>query len=165
VQSKERIVVECKKAPSAGDLASITIHFDPHVRVFKAWNRIVPQEIVHYTVELVFGMRGFIRRLAEGVAPEQMEGRHAPVEARQAEILVGVYQSELWGFQATTNSEFGRAVLSACRKQGVSVPHLDTERIEKGRETLDDLAARWARLEPGAKMTLILPATAANSKT
>lgn len=143
-----------KKTPAAKD--KVAIRCGERVRVLEAWNHgIVPHEMVHVVVEEVFPLRGFVRLMAEGYAPEQIEGRAAPAEALQAEGLVGAFQYELWGISDPT--AFEEILHDAHDQPGFPPPPpVRREQLEAGRRRLRELGAQWEALPPGASLELTL---------
>lgn len=142
----------CKKRKSPEERDTVTILAGDRATVIKAWDHgIMPHEIVHYVVEAVFGLRGFVQLTAEGISSERMIAEKDP-QAMQAESLTNAYQYEMWGLTPATDEQF---LENAGRH--APLPDGTPERIREGRELIAELSIRWDELPAGGTMELALP--------
>ena len=134
--------------------------------VFKAWQHgIIPHEMVHYAVELIFGeLKGFLTLIGEGKKHDEIEDREAGVPAAYIECLVGAFQYEMWGLSAATNEQFVSNFKHFTHKnEGDFAPEQffeftpDNVRIERCRKLLSDLADMWGMLPDGRRVEYKLP--------
>jgi hypothetical protein len=145
-----------KKTPAGQD--TVAIEQGGRSRVLRAWDHgLLPHELVHAAVEAAFPIDGFIRVVARGVAPSEIEGRDAPPYAHVSEALVGAYQYELWGLAPRDDAEVARRAADMCERLAVPAPDLSPAAIQRGRTLLEELAARWGALPPGGKLVVTLP--------
>ena len=158
--SSSVITVKFKKGKYPEDKPTVVIESSPHCCVFKAWHQgIIPHEMVHYAVEAIFPLRGFIRLVAEGFSPEgltdmSLVGR----EAIYAEGLTNAYQYELWGLLHATNENFINQLKDYCERGQLPVMEVSVEEIERGRELLKELTQQWHELDHGEELKFELPA-------
>jgi hypothetical protein len=124
-------------------------------------------DLTHYAVETVLGYRhGFYGLLADGweiadFTPPWPRGP-VPAEAREAELVVGVFDMERLAGGTWTAAELrehgGRfAGTGRAARERVALPMLDDEAIAGVRAARAALFARWAAVPPGE--TLALPFT------
>ena len=147
----------CKKRKTPREQDTVTILCGERTWVFKAWEQgALPHEMVHFGVERAYGMRGFVRLIAEGLTSEDILDGGADEEALHAEFLTSAHQYELGGLSEPSNDAF-RELLEAFRGKGRTAPLVLTDaQIDRGRDTLLELAGRWAVLGNGETLELSL---------
>ncbi len=152
--SRSVITIKFKKGKSPEYKTTVVIESAAQCCVFKAWHQgIIPHEMVHFAVEFLFPLRGFIRLVAEGFSPEELTDISlAGNEAVYAEALVNAYQYEMWGLLPATNEIFINQVKDYCEKGQLPMMELSGEEIEKGRELLKELTEKWRDLGCGEEL-------------
>jgi hypothetical protein len=149
------IELVCKKRKTLKERDTVTILCGERTWVFKAWHQgILPHELVHYGVEAAYGMRGFVRLIADGLTSEDILAGGADTEALHTEFLTSAHQYELAGQSEPTNTAF-RELLESFRGETAPVAVSD-EQIERGREVLADLTLRWGAVGLGESLRLSL---------
>ena len=153
------LTIKFKKGKLLEDKTTVVIESAAHCCVLKAWQQgIIPHEMVHFAVEFLFPLRGFIRLVAEGFSPEELTdmslvGR----EAIYAEGLTNAYQYELWGLLPATNENFLNQIKIDCEKHQLPMMEVSVAEIERGRELLKEFTGKWRELEQGNELILELP--------
>ena len=158
---RQMITIKFKKGKSPEDKTTVVIESAAQCCVFKAWHQgNIPHEMVHYAVESLFPLRGFIRLVAEGFSPEELTDISlAGREAIYAEELTNAYQYELWGLLPATNENFLNQIKIDCEKNQLPMIDLSVEEIERGRELLKGLTQKWQKLEHDEELRFELPIT------
>ena len=126
--------------------------------IIRAWNQgIIPHEMVHYAVEALWPLRGFLRLTAAGPTPEELTDLSlVGAEAVQAEALTNAWQYELLGIVPATNELFISNLASSMAKHNLMPPVITEEEIGQGRELLRELSQRWNELMPGQALVFSL---------
>lgn len=118
--------------------------------------RIIPHDMVHYAVERVLGLRGFVRLVAAG-QPEA-ELRNADYEAHLGESIVETMQAELWDGNRVTEADFLDMVRVTMETRGRVLAPLPQGFLDRLRAEITDLTARWEQVAMNESITLELPA-------
>lgn len=119
--------------------------------------RIIPHDMVHYAVERVLGLRGFVRLAAAG-KPEA-ELRNADYDAHLGESLVETMQAELWDGQETGEADFVELLRVTMETRGRTLTPLPGGFLGRLRSEITDLTARWDKVPVNGSITLELPAS------
>jgi hypothetical protein len=152
------ITLVCTKRKTAQEQDTVTIQCGDRSVVCKAWSHeVMPHEMVHYAVERVFPLRGFVRFVAAGNDPKQLETRHAPTEAIHAEMLTNAFQYELDGMTPADDEHFLATLGSFYAKSSLEPFQPATAQFRAGRGLLQETRSAWEALAPGESMTLSLP--------
>ena len=151
------IAVDLKKRKHSGDQDTVTIRGEV-TRVFKAWDQaLLPHEAVHFVVEEVFGLVGFVRLTAAGVSSEQMIEEKDP-EAMAAEALTNAFQYELFGMAESGNDALRQSLAQMFTHATGAQPRVSDAQLDDGRQRLSELVAAWAGVGPGEHLVLDLSA-------
>ena len=118
--------------------------------------RIIPHDLIHYAIEKVLGLRGFVRLISEG-RPEA-ELRHADYEAFLGECLVETTQAELWSGGEPDDAAFLDMLSITMGTRGQELRPLPPEALDKLRSEIDALTAAWDKVAPYQSLVLELPA-------
>jgi hypothetical protein len=120
-------------------------------------------DLTHYAVETAFGMTGaFFGLIASGweiddFAPPYPRGR-IPDQAREAELLVSVFQMEHRHEDTWSAADFvdhGRRYLAARgRRETVAFPAVSETQLQAVRDIRRDVFARWDTVPPGDHLEL-----------
>lgn len=127
-------------------------------------------DLTHVAVESVLGIsRGFYGLIAEGwdigdFAAPWPRGA-VPAEAREAEIIVGIFDAERRMGPAWTAADFreqGRVYVSAQRSGRVTVTlrELSDADVSNVRAARAELFGRWSAIPPGETLQLEFPPAA-----
>lgn len=150
------IRVVAKRAKSAQHQDTLTIQGDGEAVVARAWSRgTLPHDLVHYAVEAVFGMRGFVRLAAEGRSTEEMIAAGVP-EVLRAEALTNAFQFELSGVAEPGNEGLLTTMRNSWSDEVLEGIEVDDPRLEECRELLLELQGRWQALSAGESLELAL---------
>lgn len=118
-------------------------------------------DLIHYAVESSLGYRqAFYGLISAGwdisdfgmLDPATGQKRVIPVEAGQAEMLVGIFQQELAG--TVDPDETDAALRHACETLGVSMPVVSVAQYELIRARIRTLLAAWRALPDGEALEL-----------
>lgn len=113
---------------------------------------IIPHDMVHFAVEDVLGVRGFIGRVAAGEAASfRME---AEAQSDGVERLVEVMQGDGWSGGATPPAEMIDLYRVTCDARGCPMLPVDAAEIVAIRERITDLTQTWAAVPVGGVMEL-----------
>lgn len=119
-----------------------------------------PHDLTHFAVETALGYRrGFYGLIAEGwdigdFASPWPRGV-IPAEARQVELLVGLFETASRAGQAWSAAEFQEQGAIYCSvRQDVVMPALTDEDVDRVRVVRAEVLARWAETLPGATLEL-----------
>jgi hypothetical protein len=108
-------------------------------------------DMFHYAVETVVAKRGFFHRRADG---EGAGFRMAPEKVSEAvERLVETIQADSWSGRPEP-AEVIELFHTTCAARGDEPFAVTAEDIVAIRAVIDDLAARWAKVPAGGRMTL-----------
>jgi len=124
----------------------------------------VIHDLTHYAVETTLGYReAFLGMLEAGRDIEDFgtkDGRKDiyPREALVAESLVGLVQISVTDANPLTTAEIQEQLTAVCANAGLDAPGIADLDIDRARETLLALIARWRELPRGASMDLPFPA-------
>lgn len=121
-------------------------------------------DLTHYAVETVLGYRrGFYGLLADGweiadFAPPWPRGQ-VPPEAREAELVVGVFDMERlmgaeWNADELREQGARYAASGRAGRTGSMLPPLSDAAIARIRVVRAELIARWAAIAPGQSLEL-----------
>ena len=115
-------------------------------------------DLTHFAVETTLGFRrGFFGLIAEGWDIEDTTGKGArgplPPEAREAELIVGLFSAERAGGVIWTVDEFHESAAVVGARQ------LSFDEIVRIKKKRSELFQQWLAIQPGA--TLELPFEAA----
>jgi hypothetical protein len=140
------LVFEERKTPRERD--TVTILRGKRTWVFKAWGRgLLPHELVHYGVEAVYGLRGFVRLTVDGLSTDEILEGGVDTEALHAEYLTSAHQYVLTGQSEPTHAAF-RDLLERLRCDAPPV-EVGDEQIERARVLLAALTLSWGALGLG----------------
>jgi hypothetical protein len=117
--------------------------------------RIIPHDMVHYAVEKVLGLRGFVRLVAEN-RPEA-ELAHADYDAHLGESMVETMQAELWGGEPVPEADFLDLLRITMEVRGRVLQPLPGGFLLKLRAEIEGLTARWEKVALYGSMNLELP--------
>ena len=127
---------------------------------FPTYGDAVPHDLVHAVVEEELGIvDGFWARVDRGVDPARINADAnriggANKYAGFGDDLRGLYLAEnlanlSWGIDEITDDERLERVAEDCAKSGVDVPpRVNDAGLQRVRERLAELAARWRALVP-----------------
>ena len=148
--------MDLKKRKSPEHKDSVTIRGE-HTAVFQAWNHAgLPHEAVHFMVEEVFGLVGFVRLTAAGISSERMVEEKDP-GAMACENLTNAYQYELLGMSEPGNTGLRQLMQDFVAAGSGAVEEYSDALLEAGRGRLLELAGAWAALPLGGHLELELP--------
>ncbi|MDA1267264.1 MAG: hypothetical protein O2816_19455 [Planctomycetota bacterium] len=148
--------MDLKKRKSPQDKDTVTIRGE-HTAVFQAWNQAsLPHEAVHFMVEDIFGLVGFVRLTAAGISSERMIEEQDPA-ALACENLTNAYQYELFGMSQTGNAGLRQLLHDFVAAGSGALAEYPDELLEAGRARLLELAGAWAALPLGGHLELELP--------
>ena len=121
-------------------------------------------DLTHYAIETVLGYEhGFYGLLAAGWEMSDFSSPWSrgtiPAEAREVELLVGLFDTERRMGETWSAAEFqaqGELYAASHRKgrTAVTVPVLSDEKVKKIRGLRDELLERWATVPPGEALEL-----------
>jgi hypothetical protein len=120
-------------------------------------------DLTHYAVETTLGyQRGFFGLLADGweiadFAAPWPRGA-IPIEAREVEVLVGLFDGMRRGRESWTTEEFNaqaQQVIADGKFTGMNPPSLTDDDIARVKTLRDSLIARWIATSPGEAMELV----------
>jgi hypothetical protein len=117
--------------------------------------RIIPHDMVHYAVEQVLGLRGFVRLAAEG-RPEA-ELVNADYDAHLGESMVETMQAELWDGKPVEEADFVDLLRITMETRGRVLAPLPTGFLQRLRALITDLTARWEQVPVHGSISLELP--------
>ena len=150
------IRVVAKRAKSAQHQDTVTIQGDGEPLVVRAWSQgTLPHEVVHYAVEAVFGLRGFVRLSAEGQSTDEMIAAKVP-EVLRAEALTNAFQYELFGVSEASNAALMATLRDSWSDEVLEGIQQQDPRLDACRDLILDLAGRWRALAAGACLELDL---------
>jgi len=117
--------------------------------------RILPHDLIHYAIEKVMGLRGFVRLVSEG-RPEA-ELRHADYDALLGEALVETMQAEMWSGTPPDDAAFIEmlSITMDARKQ--KLRPLPPNILGKIRAEIQTLTDAWNQIAPHQTLALELP--------
>ena len=117
---------------------------------------IIPHDLIHYAIEKVMGLRGFVRLITEN-RPEA-ELMHADYDALLGEALVETLQAEMWSGAPPDDAAFldMLAVTMEARKQ--KLKPLAPALIGELRAEIAHLTEAWNRVTPYKTLVVELPA-------
>jgi len=133
------------------------------------WSHVRPgmmvHELLHYAVETELGFKNaFYGILAKGYGIEEFESdrskrptalmpKNLPKEAHWAEIIVGLFQTQLSDRQKIES--FREMIEQACTMRGLAPPDaLTEENYEKVWQTFQILYKKWKHLEWGEDLVV-----------
>lgn len=122
-------------------------------------------DLTHYAVETVLGYeRGFYGLLAAGweFGDFSAPWPHGPIpcEAREAELVVGLFETERrmgGGWSAIELREQGKTYAAAQKpgRQRIEMPALADEQVEKIHALQKDVLGRWSATKVGETLELV----------
>jgi hypothetical protein len=112
---------------------------------------IIPHDMVHYAVEKVLGVRGFIRAIGEGetVAYAPMK----EVEAEAVERLVETMQADAWAAPSSPHDLLDLYRLT-CEARGHEAIPVEPADIDTIRDEITRLQLRWDEVPIGGTVEL-----------
>lgn len=114
--------------------------------------RIIPHDMVHYAVESVLTVRGFLGRIAAGEeAALTMAGDPT---SDGIERLVEVVQGDAWSGGTATPAEMLDLYRLTCEARGCPTLALDEAAITTIRAEFDRLTHAWVAVPVGGTLTL-----------
>ena len=113
----------------------------------------IPHDMFHYAVETVLARRGFLHRRAAGEAGGFQMSLDEGSET--VERLVETMQADSWSGRPDP-AEVIEMFRVTCSARGSAPMALSAEDIYALRAAIDDLAARWADVPVGGRLTLAL---------
>lgn len=143
------------KGSAQGDTAHYSYGEKEVLQITPKQGDLPPQPLVHYVVEKLSGLRGTIRSLCDESVSDMSEEPQSEREALQAEALVEVFQSELWGTQVLDH-EFIAMLSLICDNYGVPAVPLTFEQIAAGRKALRELSEQWKAVAVGGNLKVTL---------
>ena len=119
-------------------------------------------DLTHYAVETTLGCRGgFFGLLADGWAITDFAAPWPrgpiPTEAREVEILVGLFEGMRRGKEPWTTTAFNEAareIAADAKFVGIKPRIVSEEDIGRVTALRDELIARWLAVQPGDVMDL-----------
>ena len=118
--------------------------------------RIIPHDLIHYAIEKVMGLRGFVRLVTEG-RPEA-ELRHADYDALLGEALVETLQAEMWSATPPDDAAFFEMLSITMEMRGQKLKPIAPGVICKIRAEIETLTEAWERVTPYKTLVVELPA-------
>lgn len=121
----------------------------------------LPHDLVHYAVESVFDIYGFVRAVADGADQEQINPNRKETKYPDrwiVESLVECFQAELWDGKRLAFEDFVDMVAATCRHRNVTAPLMTSEAIDRCRDILDRLAQDWRKVPTKGSLRLEFPA-------
>jgi hypothetical protein len=130
-----------------------------------SYGQVFPaHDLTHYAIESVLGYEhGFYGLLAAGWEMSDFASPWSrgpiPPEAREVELLVGLFDTERRMGETWSAAEFQAQgeLYAASHRKGrtpVTVPVLSEEKVRKIRAVRDELLQRWAAIPPGEALEL-----------
>ena len=117
--------------------------------------RIIPHDLIHYAIEKVMNLRGFVRLVSEG-RPEA-ELRHADYDALLGEALVETLQAEMWSGTPPDDSAFMDMLAVTMDVRGQKLMPIAPGVIGKIRAEIETLTEAWERVTPYKTLVVELP--------
>ncbi len=117
--------------------------------------RIIPHDLIHYAIEKVMGLRGFVRLVMEG-RPEA-ELAHADYDALLGEALTETLQAEMWSGTPPDNDAFLDMLATTMESRGQKLKPLEPGLIDKIRAEIEGLTSRWNQVTPYKTLVVELP--------
>ncbi len=120
----------------------------------------VRHDLTHFAVETVLGHRnGFFGLIAAGWSfedfGEKWDKKKYPVDADPSELIVGLFDAEHRSEAKWTGEEFNGYAREFMRQKGVEIGAMITqEEVNRVRERIEELLARWETVELGQTMEL-----------
>ena len=149
--TRQPIRVRAAKTDRARKSDVVVIEHAGRERALAAWKQgSLPHELVHAAVERAFGLRGFVRIVASGVAPAEATNDTVGAEGRLAEALTNAFQYELSGLVEPGDAGVRALVTTFLRE----TPSIDDVDLARCRDLLHDLARRWSALAAGEEIEL-----------
>jgi hypothetical protein len=121
---------------------------------------VLPHEAIHFVVEDSLRWHdAFFGHVARGEPLEQvtdrLHGRSAQwskiTQALQSEALVECLETDQWN-GAGDPAAFAEALVTACRRRGVTPPDITAEELERVRVALRKFGSAWRPLAPSASL-------------
>jgi hypothetical protein len=117
---------------------------------------IIPHDLIHYAIEKVMHLRGFVRLVSEG-KPEA-ELRNADYDALLGEALVETLQAEMWSGGPADDAAFLEMLAVTMDARGQKLRPLAPEILTKVRAEIASLTEAWSSVTPYKTLVLELPA-------
>jgi len=116
--------------------------------------RILPHDMMHFAVEQVLGVRGFLTRVREGESAAFVMEPEAMTDA--VERLVEVFQGDAWSGGQTPSPDMLDLYAVTCSARGCVALPVDEAAIVAVRERIRALTARWDAVPVGGTLELTL---------
>lgn len=113
---------------------------------------IIPHDMVHYAVESILRMRGFVHRVLEGEAANFRMQAEAGSDG--VERLVEVFQADGWSGWQSAPADMLELYAVTCRARECPALPVGTGDIEAVRQRILELTSRWEALPVGGALTL-----------
>ncbi len=113
---------------------------------------IIPHDMVHYAVESVLRVRGFLGRVASGEAA--MLTMQAEPHSDAVERLVEVFQGDGWSGGATPPEEMIALYRVTCDARGCPMLPVEASDITAVRNRIVELTGLWVAVPVGGSLSL-----------
>jgi hypothetical protein len=113
---------------------------------------IIPHDMVHYAVENVLRVRGFLARVASGEAA--MLTMQAEPHSDAVERLVEVFQGDGWSGGATPPDEMIALYHVTCEARRCPMLPVEPSDIVAVRDRIAELTGLWTGVPVGGSLTL-----------
>lgn len=139
----------------SGKFDQMLVHHDGATEVVDCpKQRIIPHDMVHYSVESTLDKRGFLGRVRDGEAANvQMR---AEAESDGVERLVEVFQGDAWSGGISSPADVLELYQATCRARQCPPLPVTSEDILAVRSLIADLDQQWQALAVGQTVSLEL---------
>ena len=117
--------------------------------------RIIPHDLIHYAIEKVMGLRGFVRLVMEGRAEAELA--HADYDALLGEALTETLQAEMWSGGPPDDGAFLDMLAVTMEARGQKLKPLAPDVIDNIRAEIESLTEAWNRVTPYKTLVVELP--------
>lgn len=143
---------EFKKGRGREDILLITRPDGSSETVVCPKQGIIPHEMVHYAVESVLNLSGFLAKVIQGEVPGYTL---APSdEAESVERLVETMQADGWSGWASDPSAILDMYAVTCDARASKRLPIQERDIREVRDFILTLTAKWSAVEPGQSLQL-----------
>jgi hypothetical protein len=116
---------------------------------------IIPHDLIHYAIEKVLKLRGFVRLVSEG--RPQAELRNADYDGLLGEALTETLQAEMWSGGEPDDDAFLQMLADTMAARGQTLRPVAVELIDKIRAEIKTLTDAWNGVTPYKTLVVELP--------
>lgn len=117
--------------------------------------RIIPHDMIHYAIEKVMNLRGFVRLITAGRAEAELD--HADYDGLLGEALTETLQAEMWSGGEPDDAAFVEMLTNTMEMRRQKLKPIAAETIAKIRSEIAALTDAWERVTPYKTLVVELP--------